>query len=53
MAGRLFIWYLNEMGSYLERVEETEKMNQYKPELTVSIGELTAFLFEQIKLKKS
>lgn len=49
----LFIWYLNEMGSYLERVEEAEKMSQYKPELTVSIGELTAFLFEQIELKKS
>ena len=30
-----------------------EQMKQYKPELTVTIGELTAFLFEQIKLKKS
>ncbi len=49
----LFIWYLNEMGSYLERVEETDKLSQYRPELTVSIGELTAFLFEQIELKKS
>ena len=49
----LFIWYLNEIGSYMERVEETEQMKQYKPELTVTIGELTAFLFEQIKLKKS
>ncbi|MBE5878174.1 MAG: hypothetical protein E7290_14990 [Lachnospiraceae bacterium] len=49
----LFIWYLNETGSYLERVEETDKLSQYRPELTVSIGELTAFLFEQIELKKS
>ncbi len=49
----LFIWYLNEIGSYMERIEETESLKQYKPELTVSIGELTAFLFEKVQLKKS
>ncbi|MBQ7943253.1 MAG: hypothetical protein IJ326_04220 [Lachnospiraceae bacterium] len=49
----LFIWYLNEKGSYMERIEETEALKKYRPELTVSIGELTAFLFEQVQFKKS
>lgn len=51
----LFIWYLNEHGSYLEKIEEDEdtKSQQMRPELTVSIGELTAFFFEYIKLKEN
>ena len=51
----LFIWYLDEHGSYMERIEEDEKIKSYqmRPELTVTIGELTAFFFEYIKLKEN
>ena len=51
----LFIWYLDEHGSYMEKIEEDEniKSQQMRPELTVSIGELTAFFFEYIKLKEN
>lgn len=51
----LFIWYLDEHGSYMERIEEDEKVKSYqmRPELTVTIGELTAFFFEYIKLKEN
>lgn len=49
----LFIWYLDEKGSSLERVAEERNNLGLKPELTVSIGELTAFLFSYKKLKPS
>lgn len=47
----LFIWYLDEKGSRVERVDEAHTNSGLKPELTVSIGELTEFLFSHKKLK--
>lgn len=47
----LFIWYLDENGSRMERIDETKNNCELKPELTVSIGELTEFLFSYKKLK--
>ena len=51
----LFIWYLDEKGSYMERVQKTksESGTSMRPEITTTIGGLTAFLFEYIKLKES
>lgn len=51
----LFIWYLDEKGSHMERVEETKHPDEpsMRPEVTATIGELTAFLFEYIKLKQN
>lgn len=51
----LFIWYLDEKGSYMERVQktQTEDGSAMRPEITTTIGGLTAFLFEYIKLKDS
>lgn len=48
----LFIWYLDESGSCMERISGSDESNNtMKPELTVTIGELTAFFFEYMKLK--
>lgn len=53
----LFIWYINEEGSRMERVEdpvfEQEKDSSMRPEVTAAIGEFTAFLFAYIKLKQN
>ena len=51
----LFLWYLDEKGSRMERVEETKQSEEtsMRPEVTVTIGEFTAFLFEYIKLKQN
>lgn len=45
-----FIWYLNEEGSYMERVEQTVST---RPEVSATIGEFTAFIFEYITLKQN
>lgn len=47
----LFNWYLDEKGSTIERMEEPEN-SAYRPEVTATIGELTAFLFGYKKLKQ-
>ncbi|MCM1183606.1 MAG: hypothetical protein NC337_09545 [Roseburia sp.] len=50
----LFIWYLDESGSRMERVEEPKDASgAMRPEISVTIGELTAFFFEYIKLKQN
>lgn len=51
----LFIWYINENGSRMERVEEPRDCEEpaMRPEVTADIGEFTAFLFEYIKLKQN
>jgi len=51
----LFIWYINENGSHMERVEEAPNMGEasMRPEVTATIGEFTAFLFEYIRLKQN
>lgn len=53
----LFIWYINEEGSRMERVEdppaEMEKDSSMRPEVTVTIDEFTAFIFAYMKLKQN
>lgn len=51
----LFIWYIDEKGSCMERVEETDNCEEssMRPEVTATIGEFTAFIFEYIKLKQN
>lgn len=51
----IFIWYLNENGSRMERVEEPENGRDasMRPEVTATVGEFTAFLFEYIRLKQN
>ncbi|MDE7415942.1 MAG: hypothetical protein K2N44_06475 [Lachnospiraceae bacterium] len=53
----LFIWYIDERGSRMERVEEPvtdqEKDSSMRPEVTTTIGEFTAFIFEYMKLKQN
>ena len=53
----LFIWYIDEKGSRMERVEEPGTGGvddaSMRPEVTVTIGELTAFLFGHIRLKQN
>lgn len=53
----LFIWYIDEGGSRMERVEEpeTEKESDssMRPEVTTTIGAFTAFLFSYMKLKQN
>lgn len=51
----LFIWYLDENGSRMERAEEPQGAapGAMRPEISVTIGELTAFFFEHIKLKQN
>ena len=51
----LFIWYIDEYGSRMERVEEPENGDEpsMRPEVTATIGEFTAFIFEYIKLKQN
>ena len=38
----MFLWYLDEDGSRMERVEEQDGA----PEVTATIGAFTAFIFE-------
>lgn len=45
-----FIWYLDEEGSHMERVEQTDSA---RPEVSATIGEFTAFIFEYITLKEN
>lgn len=49
----LFIWYIDEKGSHMVKQDEDEAGLKYRPEITVTIGELTAFFFEYIKLKRN
>ncbi|MDE6053378.1 MAG: hypothetical protein K2G55_06405 [Lachnospiraceae bacterium] len=53
----LFIWYIDEGGSRMERVEEPvtdqETDSSMRPEVTTTIGEFTAFIFEYMKLKQN
>lgn len=53
----LFIWYINEEGSRMERVEdpvsEKEKDSSMRPEVTTTIGDFTAFIFAYMKLKQN
>lgn len=50
-----FIWYIEETGSRMERVEQTNDSDEpsMRPEFTATIGEFTAFLFEYKKLKQN
>ncbi|MDE7476520.1 MAG: sterol carrier protein domain-containing protein [Lachnospiraceae bacterium] len=53
----LFIWYIDDNGSRMERVEQANDKQDgdasMRPEVTVTIGEFTAFLFEYIQLKEN
>lgn len=49
----LFIWYLDENGSRMERVDMDAGNLSMRPELTVTIGELTSFFFGYRKLKEN
>lgn len=53
----LFIWYIDEGGSRMERVEErereTENDSSMRPEVTTTIGAFTAFIFDYMKLKQN
>lgn len=48
----LFVWYLSAQESHVVPIEEKDGYIQ-KPELSVTIGELTAFFFEYNKLKEN
>lgn len=53
-----FLWYIDETGSYMERVEQTADSTDssdlsMRPEVTATIGEFTAFIFEYITLKQN
>lgn len=53
----LFLWYIGEEGSRMERVEDpgAEKADDssMRPEVTTTIGAFTAFLFSYMKLKQN
>lgn len=53
----LFIWYIDEEGSRMERVEEPraqkERDSSMRPEVTATIGGFTAFLLAYMKLKQN
>ncbi|MDE7321645.1 MAG: hypothetical protein K2N73_02755 [Lachnospiraceae bacterium] len=50
-----FIWYLDEAGSYMERVKQSQNGADasIRPEVSATIGEFTAFIFEYITLKRN
>ena len=51
----LFRWYIDGNGSHMERVEQADQMqdSSIRPEVTTTIGEFTAFIFEYIQLKRN
>ena len=49
----LFIWYTDESGGRMERLAEDEQTVRMRPEVSATIGELSAFFFEYIKLKEN
>lgn len=51
----VFLWYIDENGSRMERVEQQKNDTEAsaRPEVTTTIGELTAFIFEYIQLKQN
>lgn len=51
----VFIWYLDRNGSRMERVEEPGGTAgaAARPEITATIGEFTAFVFEYMTLKQN
>ena len=48
----LFIWYLDEKGSRLERVEQSAR-NPFHPELSITAAQMVSFIFGQGKLKEN
>lgn len=51
----VFLWYIDENGSRMERVEQqnNDMGASARPEVTTTIGEFTAFIFEYIQLKQN
>ncbi len=51
----VFLWYIDENGSRMERVEQQNNDTEAsaRPEVTTTIGEFTAFIFEYIQLKQN
>ncbi|MDE7183848.1 MAG: hypothetical protein K2O40_05060 [Lachnospiraceae bacterium] len=51
----LFRWYIDGDGSHMERVEQFDdgQDSSMRPEVTATIGEFTAFIFEYIQLKRN
>lgn len=51
----VFLWYIDEEGSRMERVEQQNNDTEAsaRPEVTTTIGEFTAFIFEYIQLKQN
>ena len=48
----LFIWYLDEKGSHMERVKQNIQ-NPLHPELSITVAQLVSFIFGYGKLKES
>ncbi|MDE6915997.1 MAG: hypothetical protein K2P39_04270 [Lachnospiraceae bacterium] len=53
----LFIWYIDEKGSRMERVDKPDVRSgndsSMRPEVTTTIGAFTAFLFAHMQLKEN
>ena len=51
----VFLWYIDKKGSHMERVEQRSNDigASARPEVTTTIGEFTAFIFEYIQLKQN
>ncbi len=51
----VFLWYIDENGSRIERVEQEngDEDASDRPEVTTTIGEFTAFIFEYMQLKQN
>lgn len=51
----IFLWYIDKNGSRMERVEQQNNDTEAsaRPEVTTTIGEFTAFIFEYIQLKQN
>ncbi len=51
----LFRWYIDTNGSHMERIEQSDEGldSSMRPEVTATIGEFTAFIFEYIQLKRN
>ena len=48
----LFRWYIDTNGSHMERIEQSDEGldSSMRPEVTATIGEFTAFIFDSIYL---
>ncbi len=51
----VFLWYIDENGSRIEQVEQEngDEDASARPEVTTTIGEFTAFIFEYMQLKQN